>query len=265
MLTQDQIDQRRGRLTASRIAVLMTGDAEGIMRLYREMIGEEQEENLDDVWAVQLGSATEQLNLDWFERKNKVAVTRRGELIVHSLYPWAACTLDGWVAQGFKGYTIEAKHVGGREPLEVIIDRYQPQIQWQMEVTNVDQCAFSVIMGTNEPTIEYIDRDKIYADEMIKRGKKFMTCVAARLPPLELPPIPAPVPHDEMIEVDFSAHEAWKKNADVWIQTYLAAKSAKDAEKVLKEMVADNVRKAFGCGIRITRDKAGRLSLREDK
>ena len=265
MLTEIQQEARKGKLTASRIAVLMNGDAEGIMRLYREMIGEDLPEDLSGDWPVRLGSATEQLNLDWFERKQKVEVTRRGEVVVHPLYPWAACTLDGFVAQEFKGYTIECKHVGGREPLEVIIDRYQPQMQWQMEVAFTDECALSVIMGANEPVIEFIERDKVYADEMIRRGKKFMTCVAARLPPLELPPVPAPVPIDKMREVDMSGDETWIKNAAIWQQCYGAAKSAKDAEKILKDKVEDDVRKASGGGVRITRDKAGRLSLREDK
>jgi hypothetical protein len=97
MLSPAQIEARKGKLTASRVACLMTGDATEIMRLYLEMIGEERPENLSDVWPVQLGSATEQLNLDWFERKNRMPVTRRGEVVVHPDYPWAACTLDGWI------------------------------------------------------------------------------------------------------------------------------------------------------------------------
>jgi hypothetical protein len=261
MLSPEQQKQRQGKLTASRVAVLMNGVAEDVLRLYMEMIGEEQEEDLSGVWAVQLGIATEQLNLDWIERKGGVPITRRGEVVVHSQYSWAACTLDGFA----DGFCVEAKHVGGREPLEVVISRYQPQCQWQMFVTNTTQCVLSVIVGVNEPIVEYIDRDDDYIAEMVKRGKKFMTCVAARLPPVILPAVPPPVPHDSMIEVDMTADATWKKSADIWLQTYGAKKSATDAEKVLKELVADNVRKAWGNGVRITRDKAGRLSLREDK
>lgn len=97
MLTPTQIEARKGKLTASRIACLMTGDIAAILRLYREMIGEELEEDLSDVWPVQLGAATEQLNLDWHERKRRTPVTRRGEVVVHPEYSWAACTFDGWV------------------------------------------------------------------------------------------------------------------------------------------------------------------------
>ena len=268
MLTPEQQEKRKGKLTGSRVAMLMNGVAEEVLHLYNVLIGEEQEEDLSNNWAVQLGATTEQLNLDWLEKKNRLPVIRRGEVVVHPTMLWAACTLDGFVQEASVddvAYCVECKHVGGREPLEVIIDRYQPQMQWQMFVTDTKTCALSVIVGANEPRIEYIDRDDDYIAEMVKRGKKFMICVAARLPPVTLPAVPPPVPHDDMVEVDMTADASWKKSADVWLQTHGAKKSATDAEKVLKELVAANVRKAWGNGVRITRDKAGRLSLREDK
>jgi hypothetical protein len=46
---------------AGRIACLMTGDREAILRLYQEMIGEAEPEDLSGVWAVRLGEATEAL------------------------------------------------------------------------------------------------------------------------------------------------------------------------------------------------------------
>ena len=55
-------------------------------------------------------------------------------------------------------------------PQEVVIDRYQPQMQWQMECTGATQCALSVIMGANAPIVEYIERDAAYAAEMVVRG-----------------------------------------------------------------------------------------------
>ena len=138
-------------------------------------------------------------------------------------------------------------------------------MQWQMFVTYAQQCALSVIMGASEPVVEYIERDNDYIAEMFKRAKRFMVCVHARLPPVTLPAVPPPLPHDQMIEVDMSADATWNKAAGVWLQTWQAKKSAEEAEKMIKHLVAANVRKAWGAGIRCTRDKAGRLSLREDK
>jgi predicted phage-related endonuclease len=259
MLTATQIKAREGKLTASRVACLMTGDAPKIMQLYLEMIGEGEPENLDHIWPVRLGSATEELNLDWFEMKNGT-LSRRGDVIVHKKYSWAAATLDGWYDD--LGCPVECKHVAGREPLEVIIDRYQPQMQWQMEVTGAVQCALSVIMGAAEPVVEFIERDGDYAAEMVKRGLQFISCVRQRVEPVVLEPIAAPV--DATKVIDMSSNNWWASSAARWLETKEAADQCKDAEKVLKGSVPVDAKKAFGHGVQITRDRAGRLSLRQE-
>lgn len=259
-LTAEQIAARAGKLTASRVAVLMKGDREGILRLYREMIGEEQEENLDDVWAVQLGSATEKLNLDWYERKNG-PLSRRGEVVTHPNYSWAAATIDGYDTT--LKCCVECKHVGGREPLEVIIDRYQPQMQWQMACTGAKQCALSVIMGANEPIVEYIERNDAYISIMIERGEYFMMCVDLRKPPVTLDPVAPPIEPTKVINMTGNA--IWAKAAGNWIQSHGAAATCKEAEKVLKSIMPAEAVRAFGNGVRISRDRAGRLSLRVDE
>ena len=259
MLTSTQLEARKGKLTASRVAALMTGDVEKIMRLYKEMIGEEIEENLSHVWPVRLGEATEDLNLNWLEESG-VKLSRRGEVVVHPKYDWAAATIDAWCNE--LQCPVEAKHVGGREPLEVIIDRYQPQCQWQMEIAGARQCMITVIMGANQPIVETIERDDGYIAEMIKRGKQFMECVAKRIPPVVLPAVPAPADASKVYEMD---SEPWKRAAQQWLQVFGASQSAKDCEKILKELVPLDAKKAYGFGVRITRDRANRLSLREDK
>lgn len=257
-LTPEQIAAREGKLTASRVAVLMTGDAEGILRLYREMIGEEVPEDLSHVWPVQLGAVTEKLNLDWYEM-NGSPLTQRGQVVTHPKLPWAAATLDGW--DDTLGCPVECKHVGGREPLEVIIDRYQPQMQWQMECTGATQCALSVIMGANAPVVEYIERDADYAAEMVKRGAQFMACVKARRVPVALAPVAAPV--DATKVYDMTGDNRWASYAVDWLGNKVAAEVCKEAEKLLKAIVPADAKKCHGHNIQITRDRAGRLSLRE--
>jgi hypothetical protein len=261
-LTKEQLEARKGKLTASRIAVLMNGDAEGIMRLYRELAEGLPEEDLSGVWAVQLGAVTEKLNLDWYERKNKTILSHRGVTVPHDDYSWAAATLDAWDEN--LTCPVECKHVGGREPVETIIDRYQPQFQWQMCVTNADQCALSVIMGANEPIVEYIDRDQAYIDEELRRGERFMMCVDMKMPPIAERPAPPPAPDPTKI-IDMQGSNQWAVAADQWLISRPYAVIANDQEKILKAMVPADAKKVFGHGIRITRDRAGRLSLRVDE
>ena len=138
-LTAAQVALRKGKLTASRIACLMSGDVTRIYRLWEEMTDQRDEEDLSHVWPVRLGEATEKLNLEWFEQKN-FPLSRHGEVVVHPRYAWAACTLDAWCAQ--LQCPIEVKHVGGHEPLEVIIERYQPQMQcrWRSPTRSNARC-----------------------------------------------------------------------------------------------------------------------------
>jgi predicted phage-related endonuclease len=259
VLTAEQIKAREGKLTASRVACLMTGDKEALLRLYREMIGEAQPEDLSKVWPVRLGETTEKLQLDWYEQKNAHAVIQRGCVMVHPVMTWAAATLDGWIFD--LNCPIEAKHVGGREPFEVIIDRYQPQKQWTMFVTGAPQCALSVIMGASEPIVEFIPRDDAYIEEMVKRGEMFMRHVADKTPPVALDPVAPPA--DAKKTYDMTGQNAWASSSFVWIETKPAADRCRDAEKILKSLVPADAKKCFGHGTQITRDRAGRLSLRE--
>jgi hypothetical protein len=259
-LSIEQLKARKGKLTASRVSVLMKGDEEGIMRLYQEMIGDPAfvPDDLSHVWPVRLGEATEQLNLSWYSEKNG-GLSRHGEVAIHHRYPWAAATLDAWIDD--LQCPIEAKHVGGREPLEIVIERYQPQMQWQMFITDATQCALSVIMGASEPTIDFIPRDQEYIGIMIERGKQFMDCVAQRKPPVALPPIAAPI--DASKVYDMQGNNAWADSALTWLDTKEAADECKNAEKILKSLVPEDAKKCHGHSIQITRDRAGRLSLRK--
>lgn len=260
-LNAAQIAKRAGKLTASRISALMTGDAEKIHRLYREMIGEELPEDLSKVWAVRLGECTEQLQLDWYERRQVQIVSRRGEVCIHPEIEWAACTLDGWIDEMI--CPIEAKHVGGREPLEVVIDRYQPQMQWIMFVTNAQECALTIIVGAAPPVVEFIERADDYIDEMVRRADQFMQCVRDRVPPVDLPAVPAPV--DAKAVYDMAGSNEWTSYAVEWLDTRDAAGKNEDCSKLLKSLVPADAKKAFGAGVQITRNRAGHLSLREEK
>ena len=260
-LTAAQIAARAGKLTASRIACLMVGDPVAIDRLYREMIGEAVPEDLSDVWPVRLGECTEQLQLDWYERKQRQAVSRRGDVVEHPALPWAAATLDGWIVE--LRCPIEVKHVGGREPMEISIERYSPQVQWQMEVTGSAQCAFSVIFGASEPVVDFLERDADYAAEMVKRGHQFMAFVEKRIPPVALPPVPAPIIADKAY--DMNGRNEWTASAVTWRDTWQAARDHEDSGKVLKSLVPEDAKKAFGAGVQITRNRVGNLSLREMK
>lgn len=261
-LTPTQLAARDGKLTASRVACLMTGDEAKIMDLWREMIGDPGyvAEDLSGVWPVHLGSVTETLNLDWYERKHGV-LTRRGEVVCHPLHDWAACTLDGF-DEALPG-PVEAKHVGGYEPLPKVVARYMPQLHWQMLCTGTYAAALSVIEGAKEPVVEIVPLDPEYATELWSRAEAFMACVESLTPPVALAPVEAPVKAEKVY--DLAGSNEWGDAAATWLADAPAAKRAASAEKALKGLVPADAARCHGSGVQITRDRAGRLSLKEMK
>ena len=109
--------------------------------------------------------------------------------------------------------------------------------------------------------IEFIERDEEYAAEMVKRGKQFMDCVAARREPVALPAVAAPI--DASTVYDMQGDNRWASNAFDWMATKEPADKCKEAEKILKSIMPDDAKKCHGHGVQITRDRAGRLSLRK--
>ena len=260
-LTDAQKLAREGKLTASRVAPLMTGDKAKIMAVWRELCGDPtyEEESLDDVWAVQLGSLTESLNLDWYEKVKQKTLTRRGEVVSHPHYEWAAATLDGFDAT-IPG-PVECKHVSGFEKFDTVLERYQPQIHWQMEVTETRKCAFSVIEGGRQPRVEIVDYNKEYADELMARALRLMEHVWNMTPPVEQEPL-ALKRVSRLIEYNMTGNNMWASAADDYIKHKDASDLWDKSVETLKGLTANDAISATGHGIIVRRDKANRLSVR---
>lgn len=263
MLSPDQIKARDGKLTASSVACLMTGDETKILNLWRELTGDPSyvPEDLSGVWPVQLGSHTESLNLAWYERRTGKPLSREGEVVVHPECDWAAATLDAW--DDDLGCPVECKHVGGFEKTPAVIERYMPQAHWQMMVTGARKCVFSIIEGAREPIIEAVDFDDVYAAELWARAKQFMQCVFNLTPPIVREPIAAPVKAEKLY--DMTGKNEWAAEAATWLETREARKKNETADKAIKALVPPDAAKCIGHCIQVSRSKSGSLSIRELK
>lgn len=257
MLTQAQLKARDGKFTGTCANIVMSGDEAEILSLWNQMLGLEGPPDLSGVWPVRLGEATEALNLEWYVRKYG-PVSRVGEVVIGDPQ-WMAATLDGYDETNHR--VVECKHVGGREPLETIVARYQPQMHWQMMVAVCEECALSVIMGANEPIVEIVPFVPEYGMELFSRASAFMLCVQTLTPPVAVPAVEPPVIPAK--EYDFNGNPDWQLLALRWTQSYGAAQIAKECEASIKKLVPQDAKKAFGAGIVVTRNRAGSMSLRE--
>ncbi len=262
-LTVAQMAAREGRLTASRVGLLMSGSDAAILNLWREMVGDPawQPDDLSDVWPVQLGSWTEPLHLDWLTRSRPLS--RRGEVVEMPLHPHFACTLDAW-ADDLPG-PVECKHVGNWSKLPDIVARYAAQVTWQMLCTQSRQALLSVIIGANEPEVVVVSLDVDYADELLTRAHTFWRAVETLQPPVSLPAIAAPIPVEKLRTVDMAGSNSWAVTAADWLKHRPAAKAFTAAEKDIKAAIEPDVGTAYGHGIRVTRAKNGALTIKPEK
>jgi hypothetical protein len=260
VLTDKQKIAREGKLTASRVACLMKADVEEIYNLWLEMTGDPSHvpEDLEDVWAVKLGEATEQLNLDWTERDHG-KIIQRGEVVQHPKIDWAASTLDGWMA--LYNIPIEVKHNNGFEPVQQVIDRYQPQMHWQMCCTGAIECGFSVIRGTKQPEFYRVPFDPTYAQDLVARATTFMEAVRCMFPPVEYSPSVVPV-FEAVRTVDMRTNTDWVMRADDWLRLKPVKDAFERANKEIKALVPDDAKIAWGAGVVAKRNKNGALTLK---
>lgn len=260
-LTAEQLKLRDGRLTASRVSCLMTGDEQKIMDLWRLMVGETGEQSLSDVWPVVLGEATEALNLSWYERTTGRKLTRRGEVVICPSADWAAATLDGW--DDVECGPVDAKHVGGFEPRETVVTRYMPQMMWQMICTCSSWSALSIIEGARKPVVEVVLWDETYAMELWRRAEAFMECVETLTPPVVMAPVAPPVAPVRTVSMEGS--NIWAVSAAQWLANQEASRQFDRAAKSIRELVTPDMAKAHGHGIEAERDARGAIRIRSQK
>lgn len=258
---QAWLEKRRHYIGGSDANILMSGNEEKIHRLWQIKTGQAEEEDLSWVLPVQMGIATEELNLRWFEHETGMKIYNRGEHIVLVEHPFMACTLDGRVA-GDGSVPFEAKHVNAFTNFDEQREKYWPQLHHNMAVTGASAAWLSVFLGTLKYEYERIECDNAYLAALLDRETAFWKHVESGTPPTAFAPVVAPAP-PAVKEYDMAGHNGWAIHAAAWKSTRMEADQFKQAEKTIKSFTPDDAARAFGHGIECKRDKAGRLRIRE--
>jgi hypothetical protein len=282
-LSPEERAARRNFIGGSEIHILVNGDPYEVHRLWRIKTGREEPDDLSDLFHVILGQWTEALNLAWLEKRfsqaagqsdadfyengPRVRVTRRGERVYHPRYEWAACTLDGWLEE--RRRVVQCKHVNAFSKIDAVVERYQPQIQWEALVTGAEGGILSVIVGTNEPEYRDIELDPVYAGQLMELAERFMAYVKSDTPPHDIAPLPVkPAKAPKAIrvgEIAMTGNNEWADAAARWLQNVEAASAFERAAKDLKSLVPAQVARAWGHGVEVKANKAGALVIRPFK
>ena len=252
--------ERRRFIGGSDARTIMGDDENALLRLWREKRGEMEPEDLSGNLIVQLGVVTEHLNRHWYERNTGHALKDIQRRVTHPVIKWMAATLDGMVEPG--GAVFEAKFMlPWSFSEEDAAEKYMPQLQHNMWVTNATTAVLSVITGGGKWVAITVAADSLYQHLLLTAEKKFWRCVESGEPP-RLFFAESPRPRIEAIRVvDMSPSNAWAEFAAVFRQTRTAFVQHENTKIELKSLMPEDAKEAIGHGIRAKRSKSGAISF----
>ena len=239
---------------------IMGADEGALLRLWREKRGEADPEDLSGNLIVQLGRVTEDLNRHWYECNARQTVVDVQKRVRHPVVRYLAATLDGRVQA--TGAVFEAKFMlPWAFSEEAAAEKYMPQLQHNMWVTNAKASVLSIITGGGKWVEITLSADPLYQHLLLTAEKKFWRCVETGDPP-RLFGIEPPRPRIEAVRiVDMTASNAWAEFANVFLNTRQAHLEHEKSKSELKSLMPEDAKEAIGHGIRAKRSKSGAISF----
>lgn len=259
-LSSSALAERRQGIGGSDANIILSGDVQRIRTLWLEKRGEAEVPDLSGNLAVMLGCWTESFQRQWFQQVTGKAVRRVGWAMQCGRREWRRCTLDGLIED--EPAVWEAKHTNAFATSDEVIDRYMPQLQHNMAVAGVETAVLSVLFGNNRFEIIEVASDWLYQLDLLDAEEQFWDCVRSGREPVA-PLVPAPPKPVGIREVCLDGNNAWAAAAVDWLEYREAAKLHASASKTLKELVEEDVARAFGHGIEAKRSRSGAITIRE--
>jgi YqaJ-like viral recombinase domain len=251
---------RRHFIGGSDARIIVGADEGALLRLWGEKRGEAEPEDLSTNLIVQLGVVTENLNRHWYERNTGQTIKDVQRRVKHPVIKWMVATLDGMVEA--TGAVFEAKFMlPWSFSEEGAAEKYMPQLQHNMWVTNATTAVLSIITGSGKWVEITIAADSLYQHLLLTAEKKFWRCVENGEPP-RLFGVEPPRPRIEAVRVvDMSSSNAWAEFAGIFRQTRPAFLQHENAKAELKGLMPEDAKEAAGHGLKAKRSKSGAVSF----
>jgi predicted phage-related endonuclease len=271
-LTPEQIAERKLGIGGSDAGRVMAGDW---VSLFREKTGRAEPEDLSNVLAVQMGSATENFNAFWYTKQTGRLIAGCGERVQSVRYPWMIANLDGVTetGRGIPAYW-DAKHVGRLDEATVL--RYTPQMVHCCTILDLDWWVLSVFIGNAKWECVEQEVDPLYQAELIAKEEMFWSYVVRDEEPPPMTPTLAPKPTPKLRTVQLE--DEWRADWPNWggdmvklFQTFAGTHGAYTAHNIcreeIKRLLPEDVGLVTRGLIKVARDKAGavRMSLSKGK
>ena len=249
---------RQGFIGGSDLYSIMRGDWHD---LWLVKTGRKQPDDLSHIFKVQLGSQTEQFNIDWFCRDTGHTVMAQQSEFEQTLrgVPFKG-TVDALVfdEQG-QIYLLECKHTSSNRRMSDMIESYMPQIQLYMHLSNMNKAHLSVIFG-NDYDHAQIDRSTAYLSEIVDLSAAFWQHVVDDTEPDNPDAVRvdwSSIKIDDLKIRDASQDNQFTSLAYDYCMSMPEAKKHDVIKKELRSMIADDEREVFCDILAIKRDKRG--------
>lgn len=259
-------DARRTSLGGSDARIIMSGNQHAIERLWLEKRGEEQPEDLSDVLLVQLGNITEPLHADWFEEQTSLVVTDEQKKVFYKEWEFAHSTLDGYVRKTADGDILGIVEFKFMLPfgfsVEAAVEKYFPQCQHNMMVTDTSHCWLSIMTGAGGYHRVELDADIFYQVKLLESLRDFWECVQNG----NTPGVPdVAIPAIERVKIiDMSTSNEWMAFAADIIGSKTIADKHDKAKKEIKKLMPQDAAVAEGGGVKIHLSKDGKQLFKLD-
>jgi predicted phage-related endonuclease len=260
MRARSNLVDRRAFVGGSDARIIMGDDEAALIRLWKEKRGEIGSEDLTGDLLVQLGTATEDLNRQWYEKNTGRMVADVQRRVFHAVHRWMAATVDGRIES--TGAVFEAKFMlPWNFSEEAAAEKHMAQLQHNMWVIASRTAVLSIITGGGKWVEITVPADPLYQHLLLTAERKFWRCVETGEPP-RLFGIEPPRPRIEAIRtVDMSGSNAWAEFANLYRLTRPAALDHDRAKTELKALVPEDAKEASGYGVRAKRSKSGAISF----
>ena len=251
---------RRRFLGGSDARILMGSSEEALIHLWQFKRGEADPEDLSGNLTVQLGTVTEGLNRSWYERSSGRRVRDVQRHVRHGLINWMGATLDG-VVDGIEAVFESKFMLPWSFSEEAAAEKYMPQLQHNMWVTNLRSSVLSIITGGGKWVEITVPLDPLYLSVLVAAEKKFWRCVQSGERPHLINAEPPRARIEAVRVVDMSSSNSWAEFAGVYRTTRQAVLDHEQAKGELKALMPEDAKEAVGHGIRGRRSKSGAVTF----
>jgi hypothetical protein len=251
--------ERKGFIGGSDCVKIMNGNW---LELWQIKTGRVESEDLSRNIAVQLGSWTEDFNLEWFEREHDCVLSNHQHQYELEI---GTVPAKGMIDAKWGSFIVEAKHTNPYKSMDDIIEYYMPQIQLYCYLAKADGAYFSVIFGNNRWESAHVSFDLRYFDSMWAVVSDFWGYVLRDEEPVgNDQPIQLSIDKvsvDNMVKRDATQDNHFNDAAYTYITLESDAKAFESAKKQIKDMVGDNEREVYCDHLTAKRDKRGAIRI----